>query len=174
MFYSKVRVCFLWTMCRDLNQTLLYMMLFRFVLKTDDDVFVEIFHLFNFVSAVYGFSPGPSLVRPSITTTLSNSMCFALILCISSLPQQHCNLFFWCIINASHQHQNINLTLDQITYLILLWSCRSVTSFLLEQVSLPSKYTNWLSLISASNINMVVFWLRRSSRSRYLHFSMLN
>jgi len=34
----------------------------RFVLKTDDDVFVEIFHLFNFVSAVYGFSPGPSLV----------------------------------------------------------------------------------------------------------------
>merc|ERR1712212_174414 len=27
----------------------------RFVLKTDDDVFVEIFHLFNFVSAVYGF-----------------------------------------------------------------------------------------------------------------------
>jgi len=34
----------------------------RFVLKTDDDVFVEIFHLFNFVSAVYGDSPGPSLV----------------------------------------------------------------------------------------------------------------
>jgi len=34
----------------------------RFVLKTDDDIFVEIFHLFNFVSAVYGFSPGPSLV----------------------------------------------------------------------------------------------------------------
>ena len=71
----RLEFVFLWTMCRDLNQTLLYMILFRFVLKTDDDVFVEIFHLFNFVSAVYGFSPGPSLVRPSITTTSSNSIC---------------------------------------------------------------------------------------------------
>lgn len=34
----------------------------RFVIKTDDKVFVEIFHLFNFVSAIYGSSPGPSLI----------------------------------------------------------------------------------------------------------------
>jgi len=34
----------------------------RFVLKTDDDVFIEMYHLFNFVSAVYGTNPGPSLV----------------------------------------------------------------------------------------------------------------
>ena len=53
--YSRVRY---------LAASILHCMLFfRFVLKTDDDVFVEIFHLFNFVSAVYGFSPGPSLVR---------------------------------------------------------------------------------------------------------------
>ena len=48
-------------LCHTLN------VIFRFVLKTDDDVFVEIFHLFNFVSAVYGFSPGPSLVRSLIS-----------------------------------------------------------------------------------------------------------
>jgi len=34
----------------------------KFVLKSDDDVFVEMYHLFNFVSAVYGPKPGPSLV----------------------------------------------------------------------------------------------------------------
>lgn len=34
----------------------------KFVLKSDDDVFIEMYHLFNFVSAVYGTSPGPSLV----------------------------------------------------------------------------------------------------------------
>jgi len=34
----------------------------RFVLKADDDVFVEMFHLFNFVSAAFGSKPGPSLV----------------------------------------------------------------------------------------------------------------
>jgi len=34
----------------------------KFVLKSDDDVFIEMYHLFNFVSAVYGSHPGPSLV----------------------------------------------------------------------------------------------------------------
>jgi len=34
----------------------------KFVLKTDDNVFVEMYHLLNFVSAVYGPNPGPSLV----------------------------------------------------------------------------------------------------------------
>ena len=34
----------------------------KFVLKSDDDVFIEMYHLFNFVSAVYGTNPGPSLV----------------------------------------------------------------------------------------------------------------
>jgi len=34
----------------------------KFVLKSDDDVFIEMYHLFNFVSAVYGTHPGPSLV----------------------------------------------------------------------------------------------------------------
>ena len=34
----------------------------KFVLKSDDDVFIEMYHLFNFVSAVYGTQPGPSLV----------------------------------------------------------------------------------------------------------------
>jgi len=34
----------------------------KFVLKSDDDVFIEMYHLFNFVSAVYGPQPGPSLV----------------------------------------------------------------------------------------------------------------
>ena len=33
-----------------------------FVLKTDDNVFVEIFHLINFLSGVYGHNPSPSLV----------------------------------------------------------------------------------------------------------------
>merc|ERR1712121_103973 len=33
-----------------------------FVMKTDDKVFVEVFHLFNFVSAIYGSDPGPSLI----------------------------------------------------------------------------------------------------------------
>jgi len=42
----------------------------RFLLKTEDNVFVEMYHLFNFVSAVYGAAPGPSLVcdvRPAGT-----------------------------------------------------------------------------------------------------------
>jgi len=33
-----------------------------FVLKMEDNVFLEIFHLFNFVSAVYGTNPDPSLI----------------------------------------------------------------------------------------------------------------
>jgi len=33
-----------------------------FVLKTDDNVFVEMYHLLNFLSGVYGQSPGPSIV----------------------------------------------------------------------------------------------------------------
>jgi len=34
----------------------------RFVLKTDDNVFVETYHLFNFLTALYGDDPAPSLV----------------------------------------------------------------------------------------------------------------
>jgi len=34
----------------------------KFVLKADDNVFVEMYHLLNFLSGVYGQSPGPSIV----------------------------------------------------------------------------------------------------------------
>ena len=123
------------------------MNLFRFVLKTDDDVFVEIFHLFNFVSAVYGFSPGPSLVRPSITTTSSNSICtvdnkdqglgrFLLsfyplrfdtlynTICISSLTQHQC--IFWYIIYTPHS--------PTLNYQHHSWSDHLSHSFMILQV----------------------------------------
>ena len=39
-----------------------------FVVKTDDDVFIETYHLFNFVSAIYGSTPKRSLVCDVIPT----------------------------------------------------------------------------------------------------------
>jgi hypothetical protein len=39
-----------------------------FVVKADDDVFIETFHLYNFVSAIYGQSPKRSLVCDVVPT----------------------------------------------------------------------------------------------------------
>jgi hypothetical protein len=39
-----------------------------FVVKVDDDVFIETFHLFNFVSAIYGSTPKRSLVCDVVPT----------------------------------------------------------------------------------------------------------
>ena len=39
-----------------------------FVVKADDDVFIETYHLFNFVSAIYGSTPKRSLVCDVIPT----------------------------------------------------------------------------------------------------------